>query len=89
MSSQNIQTGFQFSSSVNSIYNSVKQLYYTNYISSSKGDIMVTSSVLLGATRAYDYYYGPIEAPLFENYLQSSLTQQRYWPTGSGSKSPF
>ena len=83
-SSSNQQTGYEYSSSNSSIYNSVKQLYYTNYISSSTGDIMVTASVLPGATRANDYYYGPIEAPLYENYLQSSLTQQRYWPTASG-----
>ena len=83
-SSANQQTGYEYSSSNSSIYNSVKQLYYTNYISSSTGDMMVTSSVLPGATRANDYYYGPIEAPLYENYLQSSLTQQRYWPTASG-----
>lgn len=83
-SSANLQTGFVYSSSLNSIYNSAKQLYYTNYISSSTGDSIVTASVIPGVTREDDYYYGPIEAPLYENYLQSSLTQQRYWPTGSG-----
>ena len=85
-SSNNEQTGYEYSSSNSSIYNSVKQLYYTNYISSSTGDMMVTASVLPGATRADDYYYGPIEAPLYENYLQSSLEQQRYWPTASGGE---
>jgi len=85
-SSSNLQTGYVYSSSKNSIYNSVKQLYYTNYISSSTGDLGVTSSVIPGVTRDDDYYYGPIEAPLYENYLQSSLPQQRYWPTGSGDK---
>jgi hypothetical protein len=84
-SSTNQQTGYEFSSSNNSIYNSVKQLYYTNYISSSTGDMGVTASVLPGVTREDDWYYGPIEAPLYENYLQSSLTQQRYWPTASES----
>ena len=34
-SSLNAQTGLISSASYNSIYNSVKQLYYTNYISSS------------------------------------------------------
>ena len=82
-SSANLSTGYVNTSSFNSIYNSVKQLYYTNYISSSTGDLGVTASVLPGATRQDDYYYGPIEAPLYENYLQSSLEQQRYWPTGS------
>ncbi len=82
-SSANLSTGYVNTSSFNSIYNSVKQLYYTNYISSSTGDLGVTASVLPGVTRQDDYYYGPTEAPLYENYLQSSLEQQRYWPTGS------
>jgi hypothetical protein len=82
-SSANLSTGYVNTSSFNSIYNSVKQLYYTNYISSSTGDLGITASVLPGVTRQDDYYYGPIEAPLYENYLQSSLEQQRYWPTGS------
>ena len=82
-SSSNVPTGFVNTSSRSSIYNSVKQLYYTNFLSSSKGDPGVTASVLPGVTREDDYYYGPIEAPLYENYLQSSLEQQRYWPTES------
>ena len=45
-SSQNVQTGFVFSSSVNSIWNSAKQLYYTNYRSSSTGDYLTTASVI-------------------------------------------
>jgi len=83
-SSLNVQTGFEYSSSLNSIYNSVKQLYYTNYISSSTGDQGITASVLPGTTRENDVYFGPIEAPRYDNYLQSSLEQKRYWPTGSG-----
>ncbi len=82
-SSANLSTGYVNTSSFNSIYNSVKQLYYTNFLSSSTGDLGVTASVLPGVTRQDDYYYGPTEAPLYENYLQSSLEQQRYWPTGS------
>ena len=82
-SSANLSTGYVNTYAFNSIYNSVKQLYYTNYISSSTGDLGVTASVLPGVTRQDDYYYGPTEAHLYENYLQSSWEQQRYWPTGS------
>ena len=83
-SSVNTQTGFEYSSSISSIYNSAKQLYYTNYISSSTGDYLTTSSVILGATPSSNVLVGPIQSPLYDNYLQSSLTQYRSWPTGSG-----
>ena len=76
-SSQNVQTGFVFSSSVNSIWNSAKQLYYTNYRSSSTGDYLTTASVIRGVTREDDRLTGPIQSPLYDNYLQSSLTQYR------------
>jgi hypothetical protein len=84
-SSANIQTGFEYSSSANSIYNSAKQLYYTNYLTQSTGDVLITASVLPGVTKEDDYYYGPINSPRFENYLQSSLQQNRYFPTSSGN----
>lgn len=83
-SSSNLQSGFVYSSSMNSIYNSAKQLYYKNYISSSKGDFVNTGSILPGVTREDDRSIGTIESPLYENYLQSSLIQERNFPTGSG-----
>lgn len=84
-SSLNTQTGFVYSASQNSVYNSAKQLYYTNYISSSRGDLVNTGSILPGVTREDDASIGTIESPLYENYLQSSTLQQRYWPTASVS----
>lgn len=84
-SSFNAQTGFEYSSSVVNVYRSVKQLYYSNYISSSAGDTAVTSSVVPGVTSEFDRFVGPIEAPLYDNYLQSTLQQQRYIPTHSGA----
>lgn len=83
-STSNLQSGFVYSSSMNSIYNSAKQLYYKNYISSSKGDFVNTGSILPGVTREDDRSIGTIESPLYENYLQSSLIQERNFPTGSG-----
>ena len=73
----NYSTGFVFTSSYNSVYNSAKQLYYTNYMSSSTGDYLTTASVIRGVTREDDRLTGPIQSPLYDNYLQSSLTQQR------------
>ena len=79
----NIQSGFEYSSSINSIYNSAKQLYYTNYLTSSRGDFAATASVIPGVTRADDRYAGPVNSPLYDNYLQSSLLQERSLPTSS------
>ena len=84
-SSLNVQTGFVYSSSLNSIYNSAKQLYYSNYISSSRGDEANTGSLIPGVTTEDDVLQGNIQAPLYDNYLQSTLLQQRYWPTASQS----
>lgn len=79
-------TGFVFTQNTTGVYNSVKQLYYTNYLSSSKGDYGVSQSIVPGVTRDDDRFVGPIQAPIYENYLQSSLTQSRYFPTASESE---
>ena len=79
----NIQSGFEYSSSQSSIYNSAKQLYYSNYLTSSRGDFVATASVIPGVTRADDRYAGSVNSPLYDNYLQSSLLQERSLPTGS------
>ena len=82
-SSDNVQTGFVYSSSVNSIYISAKQLYYKNYLSSSRGDFANTGSIVPGVTREDDVLQGPVNATLYDNYLQSSLLQDRSFPTQS------
>jgi len=85
--STNYQTGFNSGSlilSQSSVYNSVKELYYSNYLTSSFGDEAITASVLLGADRAGDVLIGPNGSNgRYVNYLQSTLTQSRYFPTGS------
>ena len=82
-SGYNRETGFIYTSSEGGIYNSAKHLYYTNFLTQSTGDFATTQSVIPGVMRADDYFYGPIIAPRFENYLQSTLTQSRFYPTGS------
>ena len=66
------------------IYNSIKELYYTNYLSSSYGDNVTTASLIPGADEAGDRYVGFTQTPNYFNYLQTTLTYQRYFPTGSG-----
>ena len=78
-------TGFVYIQNTTGVYNSVKQLYYTNYLSSSRGDSVPTQSIIPGVTREDDRFEGPFNTPRFENYLQSSLVQERYFPQGSGA----
>ncbi len=77
-------TGFVSIQNTTGIYSSVKQLYYTNYLSSSRGDLAPTQSIIPGVNRLDDRFIGPRNTPSFENYLQSSLTQSRFFPQGEG-----
>jgi len=87
VSSSATTTGFVYLQNTTGVYNSIKQLYYTNYLTSSRGDDAVTQSIVPGVTREDDRFVGPINAPIFDNYLQSTVTQSRYFPTGSGTGS--
>ena len=70
------------------VYSNVKQLYYSNFISQSYGDLAITQSILPGADSEFQnqWPYGGIGAPRYDNFLQSTLTQSRYFPTESGDK---
>ncbi len=63
------------------IYNSIKELYYTNYLSSSIGSeatlTVDSNGVFLEANN---------QQPSYENYLQSTLTASRYFPTASNNQ---
>lgn len=65
------------------IYDSVKHLYYSNYISSSTGDLAATSSILFGFDSEGNRVLGPRDTTNNYNYLQNTLTQSRYFPTAS------
>jgi len=71
-------TGFVYTQSVSNAYNSVKQLFYTNFLTQSTGDNVTTASVVPGAVFQDDQFIGPTNGPRFENYLQSTLTQSRF-----------
>jgi len=63
------------------IYNSVKQLYYTNYLSGSNGSPVLTSSIGIdGVTSGQN---GP--QPSYDNFLPNTLLANRVFPTGSGT----
>lgn len=78
-------TGFVYIQNTSGVYGNIKQLYYTNYLSSSRGDSALTQSIIPGVTREDDRFTGPFNTPRFENYLQSSLVQERHFPQGSGA----
>ena len=70
------------------VYNSVKQLYYTNFLSSSTGDNVEQPVLFPGAgpSGSGDVLIGKIESPLYDNFLQNTLVPTRFWPTASGAE---
>ena len=79
-------TGLAYKENTTGVYNSIKQLYYTNYISSSTGDNVPLPVLIPGVSSEFDETVGEVNAPRFDNYLQSTLTQSRYFPTQSGAE---
>ena len=68
------------------IYNSIKQLYYTNYLSGSEGNTsnVNTSSVNLDGTISPPKNTSQTYQPSYDNYDQTNLNPYKYFPTGSG-----
>ena len=73
-------TGYISPVSQSSIYFSTQQLYYSNYISSSNGEVQPanTQSINPDGTTT-----GLIDGNGYYNYPQTDLNPQKYWPTGS------
>jgi len=63
------------------IYRSIKELYYSNYILGSNGSPANTASFNMDGTIT-----GPAYEPNYYNYLSTTLTASRYFPTGSGEQ---
>jgi hypothetical protein len=76
--STNLTSGLLTSYPQASIYGGIRQLYYSNYYSSSKGDPIPTQRVIPGVTPQDDYFYGQVTAPRYENYLQTDILQDRF-----------
>jgi hypothetical protein len=68
------------------IYNSVKQLYYTNYLSSSTGDDVSQPVLFPGSNSSGNVLVGKVNSPIYDNFLQSTLTPNRFFPTASGAE---
>lgn len=67
-----------------SIYDSLKHLYYSNFLSSSYGDNVTTSSLILGVPGTNsDVITGNYQGPTRYNYPQTTLSYPKYFPTAS------
>lgn len=68
------------------VYNSIKHLYYSNYLSSSYGDEPSRGYILPGADSEGDVLVGTgLSAGRYFNYKQTDLTFAKNFPTSSNS----
>ena len=67
------------------IYNSVKELYYSNYLSSSYSDLASRPILIPGRDVEGDRLVGSSSSTAYDNYLQTTLSYPRFWPTSSDS----
>ena len=67
------------------IYSSIKELYYSNYLSSSYGDNVLRPTLIPGRDAIGDRLVGDVNNPLYDNYLQSTLSYPKFFPTASDS----
>jgi len=67
------------------VYDSIKQLYYSNYLSSSHGDRINRPILIPGSDPSGDRYIGSSSNPSYDNFLQTTLPYERYFPTYTGS----
>jgi len=65
------------------VFNTIKQLYYSNFTTSSWGDSLTTASLLPGANIEGNVLAGPASSQgRFYNYPQTNLTESRVFPQG-------
>lgn len=73
-------TGQTFPQDEKLIYNSIKTLYYSNFLTSPNGSPTNTASFETDGTITGEDY-----TPSYYNYLSSTLNPNRYFPTGSNT----
>jgi hypothetical protein len=92
ISGSNPTTGYISTQDQQLVYDSIKQLYYSNYLSSSYGDSLNTASLIPNSVPILAPQSLPTEGVLvgttpspglYDNYLQTTLTFKKYFPTGS------
>ena len=65
------------------VYNSIKQLYYTNFLRGEDGSPVITASFNGDGTITAE---GGPNQPMYENYLPNTLEANRFFPTSSGAE---
>lgn len=66
------------------VFNSIKELYYSNYQSIPTGDTASLGYIVPGLDSTGDILVGPTSSTgRYENYLQTTLTQSREFPINS------
>jgi len=73
-------TGYITEYSQSAIYFSTQQLYYSNYISSSNGDVQIANTQSINPDGTTD---GFIPSNAFFNFEQTDLNPLKFWPTSS------
>ena len=93
--SGSFDTGFVTIQDGVNVFYSIKQLYYSNYLTSSLGDPLSTRSLVpgprgpQGENLGFDQFVGNVTGPNFDNFLQSSLPQDRKFAQFSASVAPI
>ena len=64
------------------VYNSIKQLYYTNFLRGEDGSPVITASFNGDGTITAN---GGSNQPMYENYLPNTLEANRFFPTSSNA----
>jgi hypothetical protein len=84
ISGSNPTTGYISTQDQELIYNSIKELYYSNYLSSSFGSPVQTQSLVPGADQEGDRFIGnPQSDGRYFNYEQTNLRYSKFFPTGA------
>jgi hypothetical protein len=65
------------------VYSSVKELYYSNYVSSSYGDTVNRPILIPGRDTEGNRLVGSTDNPSYDNYLQTTLSYPKIFPTAS------
>lgn len=68
------------------VYNSIKELYYSNHLSSSYGDKAHTASLYPGVDEEGNVSVGAKNSTNYWEYPQTTLFYTKYFPTGSSEK---
>ena len=69
------------------VYNSAKELYYSNFLTQSYGDPLARPVLIPGSNTEGNAFVGlKTSTGRYFNYLQSTLTASRYWPLATGSQ---